>query len=92
MNVAVGCRLGEDADGLKPDWSMNRGSFLGDGHERAFAHLGIQDPAIQRRRNALRDLASIGNASDPLVATTAQVASEKADEYDLLLNEIERSE
>jgi len=48
--------------------------------------------AIQRRRNALRDLASIGNASDPLVATVAQVASEKADEYDLLLDEIENSE
>jgi hypothetical protein len=44
---------------------------------------------IKNRRDALRDSASIGTASDPLVASTAQVAWEKAEEYDSLLAELE---
>jgi hypothetical protein len=45
---------------------------------------------IEKRRDALRDVASIGTASDPLVASAAQVAWEKAQEYDSLLAEIKQ--
>jgi hypothetical protein len=45
---------------------------------------------IERRRNALRDSASTGTASDPLVASAAQVAWEKAEELDQVLNELRR--
>jgi hypothetical protein len=40
---------------------------------------------IEKRRDAFRDSSSIGTAADPLVASAAQVAWEKADEYDSLL-------
>lgn len=43
---------------------------------------------ITKRRNAFRDSANIGDASDPPCASVSQVAWEKADEYDSLLNEI----
>ena len=43
---------------------------------------------IEKRRDALRDSASIGTASDLLVASAAQVAWEKAEEYDSLLAEL----
>lgn len=43
---------------------------------------------IERRRDAFRDSSSIGTASDPLVASAAQVAWEKAEEYDSLLAEL----
>jgi len=43
---------------------------------------------IEKRRDAFRDSASIGTASDPLVASAAQVAWEKAEEYDSLLAEL----
>jgi hypothetical protein len=43
---------------------------------------------IKTRRDALRDASSIGTANDPLVASAAQTAWEKADEYDSLLAEI----
>jgi len=43
---------------------------------------------IEKRRDAFRDSSSIGTAADPLVASAAQVAWEKADEYDSLLAEL----
>jgi hypothetical protein len=43
---------------------------------------------IEKRRDAFRVSSSIGTASDPLVASAAQVAWEKADEYDSLLAEL----
>jgi hypothetical protein len=43
---------------------------------------------IETRRDALRHAASLGTADDPLVASAAQVAWEKAEEYDSLLAEI----
>jgi hypothetical protein len=43
---------------------------------------------IETRRDAFRDASSIGTANDPLVASAAQVAWEKAHEYDSLLAEI----
>lgn len=43
---------------------------------------------IEKRRDAFRDSSSIGAASDPLVASAAQVAWEKAEEYDSLLAEL----
>jgi Asp/Glu/hydantoin racemase len=46
---------------------------------------------IERRRDALRDAASIGCASDPLVASAAQVAWERAEELDQLLAELKNS-
>jgi hypothetical protein len=45
---------------------------------------------IKKRRDALKGSASIGNAPDPLIASGAQVAWEKAEEYDALLAEIEK--
>ena len=47
---------------------------------------------IEKRRDALRDSASIGTASDPPVASAAQVAWEKAEEYELLLAELKALE
>jgi hypothetical protein len=44
---------------------------------------------IKARRNELRDASSMGDASDPLVASASQVAWEKADEYDTLLEKIQ---
>ena len=44
--------------------------------------------SIGKRRVAFRDSSSIGTASDPLVASAAQVAWEKAEEYDSLLAEL----
>ena len=46
---------------------------------------------IEKRRDALREASSIGTANDPLVASAAQVAWEKAEEYDSLLAEIRES-
>jgi hypothetical protein len=43
---------------------------------------------IEKRRDAFRDSSSIGTASDPLVASAAQVAWEKAEEYDSLPAEL----
>ena len=43
---------------------------------------------IEKRRDTLRDSASIGTAADPLVASAAQLAWEKAEEYDSLLVEL----
>ena len=45
---------------------------------------------IEKRRDAFRDSSSIGTASDPLVASAAQVAWEKAEEYDSLLAELKQ--
>jgi hypothetical protein len=42
---------------------------------------------IERRRDGLRDAASIGTASDP---TAAQVAWERAEELDQLLADLKR--
>jgi hypothetical protein len=47
---------------------------------------------IEKRRDGFRDSSSIGTASDPLVASAAQVAWEKADEYDSLLAELRKLE
>jgi|GEM_PF-3048406 len=47
--------------------------------------------AIKRRRDAMRDASSQGDSTDAPVATAAQVAWEKADEYDSLPAEIENS-
>ena len=46
---------------------------------------------IKNRRDQFKDAASLGTASDPLVASAAQVAWEMAAEYDSLLAEIESS-
>ena len=47
---------------------------------------------IEKRRDAFRDASSIGTAHDPLVASAAQVAWEKAEEHDSLLAEIRKPE
>lgn len=80
-------------DGLADEWiSSFRWKLICEQDTQPF--WGLLEPvvyAIKRRRDKLRGLASIGNTSDSLVATAAQVASEKADEYDLLLGELERN-
>jgi hypothetical protein len=43
---------------------------------------------IEKRRDAFRDLSSIGTASDPLVVSAAQVGWDGAEECDSLLAEL----
>lgn len=47
---------------------------------------------IKTRMGALRDSCTIGDSSDPLIFTAAQVSWEKAEEYESLLAEIDKSQ